>query len=182
VGLSVYPLIVARQRLGKHVLFQTLFSMLFMSYKRKLGDYFFTEILVIIILLSLPSTSLSLSVLHTLHTITMIPPAYHVYRILVAMIAPLPPRQFMHPLCWYYRFQKIRSCEFVVACVCITSVWNFVKLRPVALKLKLADIRTDGRSDRGADMAIPVRVLFLHPVHNKANIRSWKYNFQQCKK
>jgi hypothetical protein len=53
----VYPLIVARQRLGKHVLAAThikekielldaSFSMRSVPYQRKLGGYFFPELLV----------------------------------------------------------------------------------------------------------------------------------------
>jgi hypothetical protein len=149
---------------------------------RKVGDCFFPELLVIIMLLSLLSLSLSLLLLRTLHTTTMIPTCCHDYRISVATIAPLPAHQFMRPLCCYYRLQKFGSCEFTVGCICITCVWIFVKLHPVALKLELSDIRTDGRSDRGR-IWLSFPGSFLATGANKARIRSWKYtrNFQQCK-
>jgi hypothetical protein len=125
-----------------------IYGVVFYAVRVVSGDYFFPELLVIIMLLSLLSLSLSLLFLHTLHTTTMIPTGYHDYRISLAMIAPLPPHQFMRPSCCYYWLQGIRSWEYVVACVCITSVWKFVKLRPVALELKLADIRKTRQSDR----------------------------------
>jgi hypothetical protein len=48
VRVSVYPSIVARQRLRKHVpeLLGISFSMPSVSYQRKVGNRFFTELLV----------------------------------------------------------------------------------------------------------------------------------------
>jgi hypothetical protein len=126
-----------------------IWDVIFSAVRAVSGYYFFPELLVIIILLLLLSLSLSLLLLHTLHTNTMIPTGYHDCRISVAMTAPLPPYQFMRSPSCYCWLQETRSCEFLVACTSLTTSWKFVKFRSAALDLKLADIRTDGRSDRG---------------------------------
>jgi hypothetical protein len=67
VCLYVYPVIVARQRLGKKVtaatnthttiegLFEATFSMRSMSYQRKIGHQLFPELLVLFILPTYPA-------------------------------------------------------------------------------------------------------------------------------
>jgi hypothetical protein len=49
--------------------------------------------------------------------------------------ANIPPQDFEHPSCWYYRWQKIERYGFVVAFICMTSVPNLVIIRSAVLKL-----------------------------------------------
>jgi hypothetical protein len=65
-----------------------------------------------------------------------------------------PLHKFVSPPCWYYRLEEIIKHDFRVVRNCITSIPNFIQIRPAVLELNHADRKADGRTDRQTWLAL----------------------------
>jgi hypothetical protein len=59
-------------------------------------------------------------------------------------VAPVstPLHKFVRPPCWYYRLEEIVKYNLRVVPNCITSIPNFIQIRPAVLELNHADRQT----------------------------------------
>jgi hypothetical protein len=91
---------------------------------------------------------------------------HHCMALLQVVLVSIPPHKFVHPPCWYYRLEKIVKYDFRVVPNCITSIPNFIQIRPVVLELNHVNRHTDRTS--------PICVHFMHimqRMHKNHDVR-----------
>jgi hypothetical protein len=69
--------------------------------------------------------------------------AHHCMALLQVALVSIPHQKFVHPPCWYYPLYKMKKHDFRVVPNGITSILNFIQIRPAVLELNHADRQTD---------------------------------------
>jgi hypothetical protein len=66
-----------------------------------------------------------------------------VSRQFITALVSIPPHKFVLPSCLYYRLREIKNYDFRVDPYDITSILNFIQIRPAVLELNHANRQTD---------------------------------------
>jgi hypothetical protein len=68
--------------------------------------------------------------------------------LLQVVLVSIPPHKFVCLPCWYYQLLEIEKYNFRVHLKVITSIPNFIQIRPAVLELNHMDIRWTDRHDQ----------------------------------
>jgi hypothetical protein len=67
----------------------------------------------------------------------------HCMTLLQVALVSIPSHKFVLSPCWYYLLQEIKKYDFRVHCSGITSIPNYIQIRPAVIELNHSDRRTD---------------------------------------